>query len=116
MAGDLDVLAGADYQGPDRGIRTSDLPVPGSGFVVRGVSLHAKEAEPVHGAGSDLRGVLADTAGERQRVQTAERRRHGGNAAAEPVQVDLTGEQRPLVARGRARQYRTHIGSPGQAQ
>jgi hypothetical protein len=113
LAGDLDVLAGADHQAADWGVRCPDLPVPGLGRVARTVAAHAEEPEPVHGPGPDLGGVLSDAAGEHERIQPAERCRHLRHRSTEPVQVHLPGEHGPLVAGRGAGQDLAHVGRAG---
>ena len=47
----------------------------------------AQEPETIGGAGADAGSILADAAGEDQRVKPVHRGRHRGDAGAEPVEV-----------------------------
>ena len=70
----------------------ADLAVPGARVVGRRVGGDAEEAEAVHRALADLGRVLADAAGEHDRVEPVHRGGHRRDGRAQPVQVRLPGE------------------------
>ena len=83
--------------------RGADVAVTGRGLVAAGIDGHAQEAQPGRGLGPDLRLVLADAAGEDQRVQAVHGRGHGGDLAAQPVGVHIDGQLRAGRSRRRRR-------------
>lgn len=74
----------------------------------------AEEAGPVHGTLADLRRVLADAAGEHDRVEPVHRGRHGHDEPAQPVQVRIAGEFCAGVSGGRAGQDLPPVRCPGE--
>ena len=82
----------------------ADLAVVRTALVARGVELDAQEGEALGGQRPDGRRMLADAAGEDERVEPAERGRHRGDPGPQPVDVDVEREASVgLAGRRRAR-------------
>jgi hypothetical protein len=63
-----------------------------------------------------LGSVLADAAGEHERLETVERGRHGSDPGAQPVEVDVEREHgRRLLPLG-GRDHRPHVGGAREAE
>ena len=68
--------------------------------------------------GANLRGVLSDSAGEDDGIDTGRRRGHAGDLRAQPVQVDPHGQSGVRVALAPSRQKFVHVAAApaGQAE
>ena len=92
----------------------ADLRVAVRGAVAGDVERHAEEAEPLGGPATNLGRVLADAAGEDERIEAAERRGHRGDSGAQPVHVDLERQPRGRLTRSVTLDDLAHVGAAGQ--
>ena len=72
LAGDLEVLARCDHERACPSVGRTDLGVGRGVGVCLGVEREAEEPQPRRGTGPDLGRVLADAAGEDERVEAAQ--------------------------------------------
>ena len=116
LTGDLEVLARRDHQRPRRAPAAEMSPSPRAPRVARRRRSRGRGSPARRRRGADRRRVLADPAGEHERVEAAERRRHRGDPGAQTVEVDVEGEpgRRPSPRSARASDD-PHVGGAGQA-
>ncbi len=96
--------------GGDDGLLAADL-------VLLGVQLQAQELQALHDPGAEGGGVLADAAGEDQRVQAAHGGGTGADALGDLVAEDVDSQLGALVALGSGGLQVTEVGGhAGDAQ
>jgi hypothetical protein len=116
FAGDLEVFAGRDDQAAHRCPGGGDVLLAMGIVVVVVVDGDAEVAEPLGGSAPDLGGVLADAAGEHERIHTAGRSAHGGDTGEKAVGVDVEGQSGVRLAAKRGGFDLAHVAGAGESE
>jgi hypothetical protein len=103
------VLAGGDHHRRALGPRRRNLAIADRRVVAIGIDGHAQVTQAAACERTHHGEVHADTAGEGDDVDTAQRRRHRSNFASEPVQVHVESVAAATVAPLDASQHVAHV-------
>ncbi len=95
MAGDYRLLVGRDDPDVDAAVPCADA--GGASRIRAGVQPQPEPSQARAYSGADGRGVLADSGGEHQAVQPAQRADQGAHFRGDPVGEQLDGFTRPEV-------------------
>src|SRR5581483_3122227 len=113
--GDLDVLARRDHdRGYLRAVALDATVARGSSIALR-VELYTQESEAFACQAANLGRVLADTAGEGERVEASQGRRHRRDASAQAVTVDVERVLGLRVPTAGSVENLAHVGGAGEA-
>src|SRR5215469_3666945 len=108
VARDLPIFLGADDEHAHGGPSRRDIAL-GALSIQSGVDVYAKEFERAARSLTDQRNVLADTAGEYQGVEAAQRAEHRAYAGREAVNENFQRQARAFVAAVRGADDFAHV-------